>query len=385
MRHLAHLSASIAVLLSAPLLGLTLLVTPALVAPVLAAPASAAGDTPVPGTFAGGTLTKTGWWARSNEQPPETGLLAPPSVPAVAAPAGTLPVSAIAGEAERITALEFALEGDEGDEVGSVVLALKEAADPAANPNSASGTVTACPMTEAFWVPVDNGPWATRPTYDCAAGAVAGTRDDKGVWTFDLTPLASQWLATDREFAPAVVLVSTPPTEPTATDPPEPASSTFQVAYDKAAGVGLVARTLAQAEDEDPAEPEPTPEPEAEPPGGVGGGATGGLGGVGDAILEALPEALPVETAPPAAIEASPPETTTSALAPVAAPVLAWHDEIGAKALLAVPALLLAYLVMLAMGPAGQPAVGGGRRGVSRALDRMRTAGVGSLGGRSLQ
>jgi hypothetical protein len=378
MRHRARLSALPAALLAAPLLGGVL----------LAVPASAAGDTPVPGTFVGGTLTKTGWWARSNEQAPETGLLAPPSFPAIGAPAGTLPVSAIAGEAERITALQFALEGEPGSEVGTVALALKESADPAVNPNSASGTVTACQMTESFWVGVDNGPWATRPTYDCAAGAVAGTRDDKGVWTFDLTALASQWLADDREFAPAVVLVSTPPVEPAATETPDPASSTFQVAFDKTAGVGLVAKTLAPTDDDEPVDDDPSPEPETDPvdDGGLGSSG-GGLSGVGETILDAMPEAPPAEAAPPVETEteAAPAQTTASALAPVAAPVLAWHDQIGAKALLAVPALLLAYLVMVAMGPAGQPAVGGGRRGVSRALDRMRTSGAGRLAGRKVR
>lgn len=360
-----------------------------LAAPLLAAPASAAGDAPVPGTFVGGTLKKTGWWARSNDAAPETGLLAPPSIPALAAPAGALPVSALGGEVERIAALEFALDGAKDSEVTSVKLALKETADPSANPNSASGTVTACPMTESFWIGVDNGPWDTRPTYDCAAGAVAGTRDDKGVWTFDLTPLAGQWLASDREFAPAVVLVSTPPTEPAATDPPEPTSTTFQVAYDKAAGVGLAAKTVAPKDDDDESDDdqEPQPEPETDPVDAGGGldAGGGGLGGVGAAIVDALPEAPPVDAAPPTEAEEPAAQTTAAALAPVAAPVLAWHDGIGAKALMAVPALLLAYLVMLAMGPAGQPAVGGGRRGVSRALDRMRTTGMGRLPGRKVQ
>ena len=376
MPHRARRSALTAALLAAPLLGSTL----------LAVPATAADDA-VPGTFVGGTLTKTGWWARSNEQAPETGLLAPPSIPALAAPAGTLPVSALAGEVERITALQFALDGAKDSEVSRVRLALKEAADPSANPNSASGTVTACPMTESFWVGVDNGPWATRPTYDCELGAVAGTRDDQGVWTFDLTPLASQWLASDREFAPAVVLVSTPPIEPAATDPPEPTTTTFQVAYDKAAGVGLVAKTVAPTKDDDGDDQEPQPEPEPEPvdAGGGSGDAGGGLGGVGEAVMDALPEAPAVDAAPPTETEEPATQTTAAALAPVAAPVLAWHDDIGAKALMALPALLLAYLVMLAMGPAGQPAVGGGRRGVSRALDRMRTTGVGRLPGRNVQ
>jgi hypothetical protein len=273
-----------------------------------------------------------------------------------------------------------------------VALALKESADPAVNPNSASATVTACPMTESFWVGVDNGPWATRPTYDCAAGAVPGTRDDKGVWTFDLTLLASQWLAEDREFAPAVVLVSTPTAEPAATEAPDPAAdpaaSTFQVAFDKTAGVGLVASTLEPTDDE-PVDDDPAPAPEADPvdDGGSSSGSGGGLSGVGEAILDAMPEAPPADAAPPPGTEteAAPAQTTASTLAPVAAPVLAWHDEIGAKALLAVPALLLAYLVMLAMGPAGQPAVGGGRRGVSRALDRMRTSGMGRLPGRTVR
>jgi uncharacterized membrane protein len=44
--------------------------------------------------------------------------------------------------------------------------------------------------------------------------------------------------------------------------------------------------------------------------------------------------------------------------------------------------LVLAYLLMLANGPAAQPTGMAGRRGVSRALDRMRQAGAHAAAGR---
>ena len=137
-------------------------------------------------------------------------------------------------------------------------LSLRESADPAGSPNAAAASIVACPMTEVFWSDVENGPWGTRPSYDCGLGQAPGKRDGKGVWSFDLTALATSWLAEDREFAPAVVLLSTPVDE--AAEPPaaaEQRASSYQVAFDATQGLGLLATTGEGTTDpEDPDEPD---------------------------------------------------------------------------------------------------------------------------------
>ncbi len=337
-----------------------------------------------PGTLKGGKVTQRGWWSRSNQQAPETGLLAPPSLPMVAAPAGSYPVAALAGDAERITALEFSLNGATGSVVKSVLLSLRESADPTGSPNAGSASIVACPMTELTWIEAQNGPWVNKPDYDCALASVPGTRDEEGVWSFDLTPLAFSWLAEDREFAPAVVLVSTPADE--GAEPQagaEQSASSFQVAFDTDEGLGLIAKTGKASNNSGGSGSSgggSTPvDPGTDDGGGVtdaGGGGFGGgdLGDSGGDLGAPIDPIEPAEldgTNTTAAAGNTPPQTS---VAPVSAIPLPWHADIGAKALLAVPALLIAYLVMIAMGPTGQPVVGGGRRGVSRALDRVTSA-----------
>ena len=214
-----------------------------------------------PGTLKGGKVTKLGWWSRSNEQLPETGLVAPPSVPSIAAPEGSYPVAQIAGESERIAAIEFLVKGPRGGVVKNLELSLREAADPTGSPNADGASIVACTMTEVFWSEGENGSWGARPSHDCGLGQALGQRDDKGVWSFDLTALATSWLAEDREFAPAVVLLSTPADE--AAEPPaaaEQRASSYQVAFDATQGLGLVASTGAGSPDlEDPTGPRMTP------------------------------------------------------------------------------------------------------------------------------
>jgi len=206
--------------------------------------AGADGGVVEPGKLVGGKVVKLGWWARATQPPPETGLLAPPSVPAPAAPKGSLPVAQVAGEPERIGALQISLDGKADGVVDSVVVAFKEVADPTANPNSAAGTVYACPVTE-FWVGAENGAWETKPSYDCTAGSAQGVRDATGVWTFDLTSIAADWLASSSKLPPAVVFVSSTAAEgeAPAADPAAGSPESFQVALDAGPGLGLLAKT----------------------------------------------------------------------------------------------------------------------------------------------
>ncbi len=360
----------------------------------LAAPAVAAGKGPKPGAFKGGSLIQDGWWARTNEPPPETGVLQPPGVPALAAPEGNLLVALINGDPERIAALEFGLKGDDDSIVTEVLLVMAESEERGANVNADQAALQACPVTEPSWVGVDNGAWKTAPLYDCEAGVAPGVRDDKGVWTFDLTALAAGWVSSDRVDSPAVVLVGAPPIDPAQGSP------SFQVAFDGESGIGLAAKvTSLPPEDLDgDSEPDSGGSTDEGAPaaggtdtssggsGSFGGGGTGGAisgggpldtgssgslpppdsSGVPGAGSEELPEASGGFTAETGSNGGS--QALSAALAPPP-----WYSGLGVRSVaLAVVALLLAYLVMLAMGGAAQPVVGTRRRGVGRALERLR-------------
>jgi hypothetical protein len=354
---------------------------------LLAAPASAAPKDPKPGTLRGGSLVQDGWWSRTNEPPPETGVLQPPDIPALGAPKDTLPVTLVNGEPERVAALEFRLKGGADTIVTRVVLTMAESDEAGANVNSDLASVQACPVTEPFWVGAENGPWGTRPDYDCDAGVAPGVRGKKGVWTFDVTSLASAWTSSDRENSPAVVLVGAPPLDPTQ------GSSSFQVAFDAKKGIGLAAKVTSFPDDgSDGPGTETSPDGEA-PVGGTAGSAGDGAGGgtgsgsagggapLGSTDLDPLPapDSSGVsggrrDASPPIATEGAPTSNTASPQALVSASAAQpWYAGLGVRsvALVAV-ALMLAYLVMIAMGGAGQPVVGGRRRGVGRALERLR-------------
>ena len=140
---------------------------------------------------------------------------------------------------------------------------------------------------------------------------------------------------------------------------------------------------------------DPDPEPGDDTGGGDLGGGGGDLGGGGGDLGGGdLGSAPPLDGAPP--VDAppageTPGETPAQAggsespgqLTAVAAGPLPWYSGIGRTGLLLVPALMIAYLVMVAMGPSAQPVVGGDRRGVSRALDRLAQGGVTRLGRKS--
>lgn len=370
----------------------------------VAGPAVAADKGAKPGTFRGGVLIQDGWWARSNEPPPETGLAQPPSVPAVAAPEGTMPVTLVNNEAERVAALEFDLKGPDDSIVTEVLLAMRESDEQGANINADLATLIACPVTEPFWVGVDNGAWATRPAFDCEGGVAPGVRSEKGVWTFDLTALAGAWTSSTRENSPAVVLVGAPSEDPSQGAP------SFQVAFDGEKGIGLAAEVTkvpaggegdgdgsdgfgegsTDGGDEEGFEPSGGSSSSGSGSFGSGSGSvsTGGSGDfgssdsgdTGDTGDLGAPDSSGIDES--SGSEGSPtaggitPDSTTDngeqALVPVNASS-PWYAGLGARAVaLAVVALMLAYLVMVAMGGSAQPAVGGRQRGVGKALERLR-------------
>jgi hypothetical protein len=324
-----------------------------------------------PGKQRGADVIQTGWWSRTNEPLPETGLLAPPNVPAPAAPSGTLPVAVANGESERIAAVELRLAGPPNGTVDMLQLALQESDERGSQISPELAQVSACPVTESYWVGTENGTWKNQPEFDCEALSAPGERDKKGVWTFDLTFLAAEWLAKGYGSSTAVVLVGEE-----AGDNGEPLS--FQVAFDgdKTKGIGLVASTSA---------PTLTAPIAAVPPASSAPATTGSGGSVSGGGLTGGGASMPSGGAPGGAPMAAggdqpSPEAAKASdqpVQPVAAPQLPWHAGLGKPMFLLLPLVLaLAYLLMLANGPAAQPTGVSGRRGVSRALDRMRQTGA---------
>lgn len=343
-----------------------------------------------PGDAEGAAVEQTGWWSRVNEDPPETNVVGAQSVPAPDVPQGALPVTVAGGERVRVSAVGLALDGQTGGTVDQLLLVLRESDAPHAALNADGAVVRACQVTTDFWVASTNGKWSRVPEHDCEAGAVEGVRDPgTGTWAFDLTTLASGWLADDFTGSRAVLL------EAVTTDASgAPAES--QVMYDAVEGIGLLARTSPAVDvpsGDDTSDSGGTTGPAGVgatggtggTPGGSGStGSTGGLGSTGgtsslpaggDAAVPA-PETAGGESLPTATAEEA------GGLLPVAATPRPWYGGLGpGSVLLTALALGLAYVTMLAMGPDAQPVpTTTTRRGVSRALDRMRTVGTGLRG-----
>ena len=331
-------------------------------------------------TSRGGQVLKTGWWWVANQPPAETGLVAYPQQSPPNIPAGHLPVAASGGEPDKVTAVELVLDAKPGSSVTTAKVVLTESGATGANVNAEAAKIVACPVTDGFWADGTAARWDARPAYDCDAAQAAGTRDDKGRWTFDLTGLATSWLADGATGSPSFALVE-------AVDAPE----SFQVTFAPVAENGIVytGKYGPPVAGSVPL----TGSTGTTGPMAVGGGAassgfgssgagstgslsSGSLGSTGDVPLATTP------TDPGATAETTDPVTT--ATTPVAAPaaVQPWYGGLPKAAFLLVPfALGLAYLAMLALGPDAQPTTTTSGHGVSRALDRLRQAGTQALAG----
>jgi hypothetical protein len=339
-----------------------------------------------PGTAEGAELVKTGWWWQGNETPLDETAIAPPQPAPPNVPEGALPVSAAMGEPERYAALEFRLDAKPGEYAEDAVLVLRENTDPGATVNAEGAKVLACPVTESFWADGAAASWKARPAYDCELAGAVGERDaESGLWTFDLTTVASLWTAEGHTGSTSVAIVE-------GAEAPE----SFHVAFDGPARDGVGYRFVVGKAPKATALPEAAVAPPSA--GGAGGpapatGGTGsgslfpasGDGGSAAAPIAGTAEVPPLAEAPAPAI-AETAETADAATAPatadavpVAAPAVvpAWYSGIPAAGYLLLPLVLgLGYLLMLALGPDAQPATGPAQHGVSRALERLRTAGV---------
>lgn len=334
-----------------------------------------AGNPPVrPGTADGAELVKTGWWWQGNETPLDGTVAAPPQPSPPNVPKGALPVAAAAGEPEKYSAIEFRLAGKPGAYVESAVLVLRENTSPGATANAEGAKVLACPVTESFWADGAAAAWKARPAYDCDLASSPGLRDPKtGLWTFDLTAIASLWTAEGHQGSTSVALVE-------GAEAPE----AFQVSFDGPAleGVGFAfsvgkAPTLAPLSGAGL----PSSSGAAGPFAPSSGAGSGSLLSGASAPVTGTAEVAPVaDVAADPAVAAPGTAQTAPMAAPTAAPVAvpAWYSGIPTGGYLLLPLVLgLAYLLMLALGPDAQPASGPDRHGVARALERLRTTGPG--------
>ena len=334
-----------------------------------ATPASAKLES---GESRGGEVTKVGWWWAANQPPAETGLVAYPQQSPPNIPAGHLPVAATAGEPDKLVALELLLTAKPGSLVESATVVLQESASPGANANAESAKILACPVTEAFWADGTAARWDGKPTYDCDLAQAAGVRDEKGLWTFDLTMLASSWLAEGATGSPSFVLVE-------GADAPDSFQVTFAGLADK--GIGFVGKYLPPAGGTTAAGTT-GPGPAAGSSSSVGGGGTSGGAALSGLLTPAGgtgTDAIPMDSG-----SAETTDPVVAATVPVAAPaaVRPWYSGLPKASFLLAPfALGLAYLAMLALGPDAQPATGSSQHGVSRALERLRLTGAQAVAG----
>lgn len=357
------------------------LVTALLIALGAAAPAVAA--TVAPGTTRGGDVVKTGWWWAANEPPADSGLVAPPQPTPPNAPAGTLPVAAIGGDPEKVSAIEFSLQAQPGALVESFDLVLRETDEPGANANQGMAKIVACPVVEPFWADGTAAAWKAKPDFDCELAQAAGERNAKGIWSFDLTSIAALWLVEGNTSSMSVVLVED-------VDAPE----SFQVAYDgpAAKGIGIKAVTVAAPKDTTAGFGGPAPTEGtagSATTGGAGpgapltGGSSSGGAGISSAPLDApgvvapAPDLAAGEVGESVGAPVTAPATGTAQVSatPMAAPP--WYAGVPKAGMLLLPLTLgLAYLMMLALGPEAQPSAVTARHGVSRALDRLKRVGA---------
>ncbi|ANH40312.1 hypothetical protein I601_3914 [Nocardioides dokdonensis FR1436] len=344
-----------------------------------------------PGRMQGASVVKSGWWYVANEPPPDTGVVAAPQPPAPTTPAGSMPVAAVLGEALKVSAVEFALEAEPGSSIDRFEMVLQESGAPAAALGGEVASVVACPVTELFWADGQGAAWKNRPTYDCDRAEAAGVRDDQGRWSFDLTAVASGWTDTDFVGSRGIVLVEK-------AEAPESFDVAFTGFQDD--GVGLVVRTTAPegTDGTDGAGTDGTDGTDGTEGGSTSGGTSGGalgggsggggdgldgLGGFDDTSTDGSALGAPAGSSPDAGAGGGGDGADGSIEAgavPVAANI-AWYSGLPRGVVVLLPFVLaLAYLMMLALGPAGRPDPAANRRGVSRALDRLRDSrGLGAL------
>lgn len=317
---------------------------------VLGMVGGALGQVAPPAAQTGATTPDAGWW---NQARPTIALPtgAPPTLPNPGVPAGSLVVSATAGDPSAVTAVAIEREGLEGETIVVATLTLREVADPGANLNGVFAAMEACPITQ-FWFGGENGEWDTRPTVDCETGRAPGTRAADGTWSFDLTSIAQAW--SDGVLDPNGVLLVEAVEAPTS----------FRTVFAgvDAQAIGIVIEATGGTETT------AGPSTSSPPPASSGGTSSGGGGGSG--ATRAGSVAVPVASQPSGA--AAPAAPAVPPTVPVVADLPGPLESLPVSTIgLVLVVAAVAIAAMVALGPdalPATPAVTG--RGVSRALAR---------------
>lgn len=324
----------------------------------------------------GATIDKTGWWNRLNTTVgTDAGPVTVPPPPGI--PEGDLAVGFLQGdEPTSVTGIGVKPDDGPGATVTSFTLRLTEDPDAEANQGTDGAVIVACPITD-FWAGGPNGDWETRPDADCEAASIAGTRDDSGVWTWDLTPIARLWFDPfGTIIADGVLLL-----------PDVEESAPFQAVFKGGDDVDVELESTPGADQDDAfATPDTTPIQTDSGLSNSGGGDsifspdvnTGSTGS--DFETPTSPDVVEPPAAPETPEEtAAPPLTDTPTTEPVANRS---GELLGNLSPLVFLGMLLFVGLLLAMsywlGPNGQPVTTVRQRGVSRALDARARATKGS-------
>lgn len=327
-----------------------------------------------PGTESGATVAQSGWWWKANDS--ESPLEPVPKEKPPTIPDGALPVSAVNGEPEMLSAIDFTLDAGAGADVSSFSVAARETESPGANVNAANAAIVACPITDLWWDAGEAASWSEVPEHECDNGA-KGVRSEEGVWTFELTGVAAGWLSPQNESAHGIVLA-----------PEVEAPESFQVTFDGPAedgigteltavggtgggtDMGTGAGTAAGTGDSGSVGGDSVPADAGSPEASLPGGGEGSAVPSGEA-----PDAAPAAGGGNGGDAGSPPPDPQLAASPQATGLESVFQSLPGGLWVLIPlAIGIGYAIMLALGPAGEPGAERQRRGVSRALDRWRSA-----------
>lgn len=307
----------------------------------------------------GATIDKTGWWNRVNATTSTpAGPVTVPPPPGI--PDDRLVVGALPNEATAITGIGIQPDEGPGATVIDFTLRITEDPDAPSNQGTEGAVIIACPIVE-FWAGGGNGPWDTRPEADCDAASVPGTRDDDGVWEFDLAPIAELW------FDPFATIIA----DGVVLRPDLAETTPFQAVFRGGDEIDVVLEAEPGPEEEDPFASPGFDEPIA-----TDSGTRGSFGqDIFSPPITSAPDSLDPSDAPETdetetGDEAAAPPLNTPVTVPAATRAGDLAGNFSPLVLVGLAGFAALFVAMSYwLGPAGQPVTAVRQRGVSRALD----------------